>query len=248
MGSAAGSIRDRRSQPRAVARRQATTERPQCGFELRRRPEGPAALVFRGRARDWLGGRSNARRIDAADRRPPGRQDGRASGAEPCGPGPGAPHRARALESTGLGGRARLLRPRRRAFHRRGPGRTDRRRSGRARQESQPQGPCLARRMGGPWNAVKAPGTPDVTPEDIRGDCRGDSMEAYRIQRVGDTFIVPDEMAARVPEAPGTGPRSRLRCPRSSKSRSARTVRARQTPKRSAISRDSSEPVRRATS
>lgn len=54
--------------------------------------------------------------------------------------------------------------------------------------------------LGGPWNAVRVD-PPDAGPEAVAAELLGASTEAYRIQRVGRYFILPEDQAMRFPQA-----------------------------------------------
>lgn len=54
--------------------------------------------------------------------------------------------------------------------------------------------------LGGPWNAVRVD-PPDAGPEAVAAELLGASTEAYRIQRVGRYFLLPEDQAMRFPEA-----------------------------------------------
>jgi hypothetical protein len=53
---------------------------------------------------------------------------------------------------------------------------------------------------GGPWNAVRVEPS-DARPEAVAAEVLGASTEAYRIQRVGPFFLIPEDQAIRFPQA-----------------------------------------------
>ena len=56
-------------------------------------------------------------------------------------------------------------------------------------------------KRGGPWNSVRSIDPADANVEEMAAAVLGKSTEAYRLIRIGPYFLVPAEVAARVPEA-----------------------------------------------